>query len=126
MRSELLTEEASISDKVARDPASIHLKRLWVDDRARLHRELVELSQRLFEARAETCRLQVEIAELLNPPWKRLRQQVSDQRAQLDKEMEDVSALRVRQQLLIEIKREYEKDLEGRSRRVLQPNGQAG
>jgi hypothetical protein len=86
LRAELATEEAAINNLIARNPAkNKDLMKSWVDGRAKLRRELVVLSQRLVEARAETCRLQGEIAELLDPPLLWLQQQKFDQRAQFAK-----------------------------------------
>jgi hypothetical protein len=121
-RCELATEEAAINNLIARNPAkNKDLMKCWVDGRAKLRRELVVLSQRLVEARAETSRLQGEIAELLNPPFLWLQQQIFDQRAQFAKEMEDVVLLRTKQQLLTELTREHQE-----GRKTLQANGHAG
>ena len=124
LRAELATEEAAINNLIARNPAkNKDLMKSWVDGRAKLRRELVVLSQQLVEARAETSRLQGEIAELLNPPITRLQHQISDQKAQFTKEMEDVVLLRERRQLLAELKSEYEKGREEWCRKTLQANG---
>jgi hypothetical protein len=95
---ELDAEESAVNNILgATCPAKNNeMKKKWVDVRARLCRELAELSQRLVEARIETSRLQGEIAELLNPPITRLQHQISDQKAQFAKEMEDVVLLRER------------------------------
>jgi hypothetical protein len=125
MRAQLAAEEEAISLLMSRDPANEGLKRVWVDARARLRRELAEVSQMLVGARAETSALQGEIVELLNPPMTMLRRQVSDQRAQLATEMKDAVVLRARKQHLTELKREYEKGHEEWCRKVLQAMGQA-
>ena len=122
---ELDAEESAVNNILgATCPAKNNeMKKKWVGVRARLCRELAELSQRLVEARIETSRLQGEIAELLNPPITRLQHQISDQKAQFTKEMEDVVLLRERRQLLAELKSEYEKGREEWCRKTLQANG---
>lgn len=125
-RAELAAEKEATNTQTARDPRNAGLKKVRLDGRVRLRRDIAELSQRRVEIRAEMAALQGEIAELLNPPMDMLHRQISQQRAQLVTEMEDAIALRARKQVLVELKREREIRQEEWCRKMLHANGHAG